>query len=71
MPNLTTILYKPENNIFCTQMHTLLDREQQKYARLYLHGLMCEIVIKNERVIRRVSTLILKVNMCIADVREE
>jgi hypothetical protein len=32
-------------------MHTLLEREQQEYAKLYLRGLMCEIVIKTETVI--------------------
>jgi len=37
----------------------------------YLYGLMCGIVIKIETVIARVSALILKINMCIADIREE
>jgi hypothetical protein len=50
-PNLTTILYQLENNAFCTYVRTLSDREQQEYAKLYLHGLMCGAVIKTETVI--------------------
>jgi len=37
----------------------------------YLYGLVCGIVIKIETVIARVSALILEINMCIADIREE